>query len=501
VLIFSISGIAQQQNLPLNREFGLVNQKSFNSYSSNTHTSILPINESLIRLNTSKTFGGLSKVEQAYYLINISKSEKKPKNFLGWLYRTAFYENFAIVDTGNLYLTVDPLLNGEFGKDNEDNSGDILYKNTRGIIVRANVGEKFSFQTSFYENQATLPNYMSGFVSNTGVVPGQGRVKTFKENGYDFSASSANISYTPFSFINLQLGTGKNFIGDGYRSLLLSDQAFNYPYFKISSLFGKKEQFQYVQINTQLTNLTRREDGSVPEALFLRKAMSTHYLSWNVTKWLNLGFFENTIWQTEDSSGTKPFQFQQLNPVIGINALTTITDKANHSNVGINTKIKFPFKFIVYNQFIYDGNQYEKTKGFQVGAKYFGLNYFTFQVEYNKMSNPYSTIFEPQLQQFSHYNESLTHPLGNNFEEIVGILNFKYKRAFAQVKINYATLTNTTITTTQAHLGYLINPKNNLSVVFGFSKRNETRDNLAPYLTNYMYFGIRTSLRNLYDDF
>ena len=497
ILLFVESVFAQQQNLPLNREFNLGNHKVFNSYNNNTHTSFQPIIQSFIQEDTT-----LSEEELDYYLINITKSEKTPSKFLKWIYQTAFYENFVVVDTGNLYLTVDPLINGEYGKDSEDNSERTLYKNTRGIIVRANVGEKFSFQTSFYENQAVLPGYMNDYVDATGVVPGQGRVKLFKEGGYDFSASSANISYTPFSFINLQLGTGKNFIGDGYRSLLLSDQSFNYPYVKISTLFGKNKQFQYIQLNAQLTNLIRREAGSTTEALFKRKAMSTHYFNWIATKWLSVGVFENTIWQTEDSLGTIPFPFQQFNPVIGVNALTTIKDEVNHSTIGVNTKIKMPLKFVLYNQFVYDGNQYEKTKGYQVGLKYLGIKHITFQVEYNKMDNPYSTSFNTELQQFSHYNESLTHPLGDNFEEVVGILNFKYKRVFTQIKLNYAKLgSNKNITTIQSHLGYLINPKNNLSAVVGITKREDTFNGVVPRQTNYIYFGIRTSLRNLYDDF
>jgi len=496
LLLSSSLLIAQQQNLPLNREFGLVNQKAFNNFGNNTHTSSLPIIQSFIQTDS---VSGLNKAEQDAYLINISKSNQKSKNFFKWLYQSAFFENFAVVDTGNFYLTIDPLLNGEFGKDSEFAADELLYKNTRGLIVRANVGEKFSFQTSFYENQATYVPYITDFIHDNEVAPGQGRVKRFKDNGFDFASASANISYTPADFLNIQLGTGKNFIGEGYRSLLLSDQSYNYPFFKFTTQFGEKDQFQYIQINAQLTDLIRREAGSTGETLFQRKAMTTHYFSWNATKWLNLGFFENTIWQTEDSSGTKPFQWQQLNPVFGVNALTTTTDN-NNSNLGLNIKIKLPFKLIAYNQVVYNTQKNSNTNGYQFGLKYFGLRYFTFQAEYNAMSKTTASA-NINLQNQGHYNEWLAHPFGNDFKEIVGIMNFKYKRVFTQVKVNYATInTNTDITTIQAHLGFLINPKNNLSAVVGLAKRDKTVANVT-HLTNYVYFGIRTSLRNLYDDF
>ena len=527
MLTSSIIGVAQQQNLPLNREFNLVNQKVFNDFNSNVHTSFQPINQSLIRLDT---INGLSKSEQKYYLINISKSKKKPRNFFGWMWRSFAYENFLVVDTGNFYLTVDPLFNIELGKDSEDNSGKSLYKNTRGVIVRANVGEKFSFETSLYENQMALPKYQSDYADATGVVPGQGRWKKFKSNqGYDFSSASANISYTPTDYFNFQLGTGKNFIGDGYRSLLLSDASFNYPFWKIITTFGKKDQFQYTKLNASLSSITRREKGSTAETLFARKTMSTHYFSWLATKWLNIGLFESTLWQTEDSAGTKPLQWQQFNPIIGVNTATTGFNDVNHTVIGTNLKIKLPFKTVLYNQFVYDGGS---KYGYQFGIRYFGINNLTLQAEYNSVA-PYTYSSDIRLQSYSNYNEALAHPLGANFNEIVGIINYKFKRLFVQIKgtkaeyqffgnsifasediltsnnINTSVNTDLSLLTIQAHLGLIINPKNNMSLIIGVSKRSEDFGNLTSPIgvigpnpeSQYIYFTFRTSLRNLYDDF
>jgi len=524
VLTSAIVGKSQQQNIPLNREFGLVNHKVFNSYNSNVHTSFQPINQSFIRLDT---IDGLSKSEQKHYLINISKPKKKSRNFFKWMYCTMFFENFLVVDTGKFYLTVDPLLNIEMGKDVEDTASATLYKNTRGVIVRGNVGEKFSFETSFYENQAVLPEYQTEYADETGVIPGQGRWKRFKSNqGYDFSSASANISYTPTDYINFQLGTGKNFIGDGYRSLLLSDASFNYPFWKITTTFGKKDQFQYTKLNASLSSITRREKTSTAEALFTRKTMSTHYFSWLATKWLNIGLFEATLWQTEDSNGTKPLQYQQFNPIIGVNTATTGFNDVNHSVIGTNLKIKLPFKMVLYNQLIYDG---PKKHGYQFGIKYFGINNLTLQVEYNNLA-PYTYSSSVPLQAYSNYNEPLAHPSGANFDEFVGVINYKYKRFFTQFKFVYSDVAQIDvfsggrhnfeienrlyIQTADIHIGYLINPKNNMSITLGYKNRfteyasSSTQahwywdhKNEPIYITQYIYFGFRTSLRNLYSDF
>jgi hypothetical protein len=479
----------QQQLLPLNREFNLANEKALNSQQSNTHNSFKPIIQSAI----SFTDSGIN--HQDDYMINLKKN---PESDRSWIIRKVFFENFVVVDEGNFYMTIDPLFNGEIGKDSEDAAGTTFYKNTRGAIVRANVGEKFSFETSLYENQMRLPGYLSSYVRGTGVVPGQGRVKAFKQDGIDFASSSATLTYTPYKFLNLQLGTGKNFVGDGYRSLLLSDYSFNYPFIKLITTFGKQKQFQYTKLNASLSSITRRDVISTPEALFVRKSMSTHYFSWLPTKWLNVGFFESTMWHTEDTSGTKPYQFQQLNPIIGLNTLTTVSDSLNHSNVGLNLKFKLPHDIVLYGQFVMDGNQYEKTTGYQAGLRFSGVKGLTLQAEYNVMDNPYTSTFYSDLEQFTNYNESLAHPQGDNFTELVGIINYKYKRAFIQLK--HIVIDNDRFgyssNQSDGHIGYVVNPKNNMTLITGLKIRDDVTSK-----TNFVYFGFRTNLRNLYNDF
>ena len=518
VLIFFVFGcakifVAQQLNLPLNREFNLVNQKATNTLDANVHTSFQPILQSQVDTVLANS---LSKTEQQDFLINTNKTHKINRL---WFARKLFYENFIQIDTGKFYLTIDPLFNLELGEDTEDNRANnpSLFENTRGLIVKGHIGEKFSFQTAVYENQANLPQYLVSYVNENNVVPGQGRVKKFKDNGFDYNTATSYISYSPNKHFNFQLGNDKQFIGDGYRSLLLSDFAYNFPYYKAVLFFGKKNQFQYTKLNAGLSNLIRRTDISTPEALFTRKSMSVHYLSWIATKWLHLGFFESTIWQTETQSGTKPYNFMQLNPILFLNTAITGFDDDDNSQLGINTKIKLPFKTTIYGQFVYDGNEINSKYGYQTGVKYFGINGLTLQAEFNKVE-PSTFSSALPLQNYSHFNEPLAHPLGANFEEIVGIINYKYKRFFTQAKATFAQTTSTganifvsnnnatipvmetDIVNLQFHVGVVVNPKNNMSLVLGIHNRKETTNNID-FNTNYIYFAFRTSLRNLYGDF
>ena len=232
--LFLIS-YSQQNNLPLNREFSL-NREIFRS---------------LIKSRTD-TFKSEKITKLDFYLVDSSSCFKSiifssPQNkkleansFFKKIKNKLIKENLIIFsDTADkFHLTIDPLFNVEYGEDLEDSSKS-FYKNTRGLLIRGDIGTKFSFESSFLENQATFVKYIHDFNDTFLVVPGQGRWKRFKKDGYDFAMSSGYISYSPSKHFNFQVGTGKHFVGDGYRSLLLSDNAFNYPYARITSTFGK----------------------------------------------------------------------------------------------------------------------------------------------------------------------------------------------------------------------------------------------------------------------
>ena len=64
--------------------------------------------------------------------------------------------------------------------------------------------------------------------------------------------SSGYVIYRPNNMFTLQFGHGKHFIGNGYRSLLLSDNSFNYPFLRIQTTFGK---IQYTNLYAELQDI------------------------------------------------------------------------------------------------------------------------------------------------------------------------------------------------------------------------------------------------------
>jgi hypothetical protein len=537
-----------QQDLPLNREWGLRYERNINCVNKNSGDTSISNPDPYSAKRTF--FENISCFKP--YIVNIFpqiKDRSKP-----WLLRKIKKESLIIVnDTSDKFnFTIDPLFNFEFGTDLADTSHEKLYKNTRGFLVRGNIGEKFAFESSFYENQATYAKYIDDYIHSTddlfpqtanyeyNVVPGQGRSKHFKKNGYDYAMASGYISYSPNKIFNFQVGHGKHFVGDGYRSLLLSDNAFNYPFARITT---KYKNIEYTNLYTSFMNLSDGGSKTPPhvERLFQKKTGSFQMLSFNLFKRLQIGFFQGMIWEAADSSNKEHVDFNTFDPVIGVNTVIYGLHDKNNIVLGATLKLKITRSISLYGQYVLDdmptklSGDIGKKNGYQAGLKYFDvftIKDLNIQLEYNVV-RPYTYAAGSTYQSYSHYNQALAHPLGANFQEVVGFINYRIKDFFIELKGNYAmkgndsSITNfggnifrssntftgsssidskvtqgskTTIMYEDIHIGYLVNPSTNFNILVGISNRTEQNFNTAKN-TQFVYFGIRTSLANFYYDF
>jgi len=484
-----------------------------------------------------------------YYDIKAEK-ESLAKDTDSWLGRKLFNEHLVEVQGEDYWFTVDPILDLQVGKDSEADFSS-TYNNTRGIYIQAGLGERFNLTASVYESQGRFADYYNRYAESLkaygpdpAIIPGRGIAKRFKDNSYDYPVAEAYLSYTPADFLNIQFGHGKNFIGDGYRSLLQSDVASPYPFLKLNATFWK---LKYTSTWMWLKDV---RDEVVVDDAFLTKYMANHYLSWNVSERLNLGLFESVMWADTNGRG---FDVNYLNPIIFFRAIEFQTGQgAGNAILGLSSKYKWNNKVNLYGQFVLDefsladvkaGEKSWKNKfGFQVGAKYFNafnVDDLLIQAEYNQV-RPYTYSHNTQVLNYGHFNQPMAHLWGANFREFVLIGRYNYKRWFGDAKmiigqrgLDYNTTddsvsyggdiyrdyndrnantgieigqgnkTNSFMAELQA--GYLLNPETNLKMFANIIYRDFNPDavNASTVRSGSVWFslGFRTDLFNWYNDF
>ncbi len=455
-----------------------------------------------------------------------------------WIHRKLFKEHLIDVSTDEYNLYADILVDFQVGKDFSGDRGTWL--NTRGFQVGGNVGEKFSFYLNGFENQGKFANYVNDFIITNQVVPGQGFGKLATDQ-QDWAYVTALLSYSPNKHLNFALGHDKNFIGDGYRSMLLSDNSSNYSFFRLRASLGS---LQYQTIYAYML-----DPGAPKLALDRRlgdrgKWMAAHYLDWNVTNKLSLGFFQAVTWADAEVEGKRGFDFNYIHPFVFLRPIeNTNTTSPDKMRLGFNAKYEVLEKTAVYGQFMFDeftakeffkgdgywANKWAVQLGFR-GSDLFNIAGLNYLGEFNT-ARPYTYAHFDRLSNYANYNQALAHPFGANFREFLGLLNYSYKRFDFQGQaiyaaygldgagdnfgkdifkdyntrsVNYGSKVGQGIATDlymlQGKVAYVLNPKYNLRFELGGVYRNEKNANLN-HKTAMITFGLRTSFRNLYYDF
>ncbi len=522
-------------NIPFSHSYYAQFDAEINQVGSNNHTGSKPF-----------TYAEVGK----YYDFK-SKKQSLLKNKSNWWGRKLWNENFFEFQGENYWITLNPLLDVRMGKSSPSDSK-YTYNNTRGVNLQAGLGSQIVFTTTIYESQGRFADYYNRYANsirpsggNPAIIPGIGIAKQFKEDSYDFPLAEANIIFTPSKFFNLQLGYGRNFIGDGYRSLLAGDGASPYPFVKINTTFWK---IKYTNTYTWLKDV---RPEVTEDRTYATKFMAHHYLSWNITNRLNLGFFESVVWTNDNDRG---FDMNFVNPVIFYRAVEFgSSSRSGNAVLGLTGKYKWNNQINFYGQFILDefslgeikkrDNSWLNKYGYQIGAKYynaFNIPNLLLQAEYNHI-RPYVYSHSMPITNYAHNNQSLGHQWGGNARELIGIARYHNGRYFADAKITYGVRgfdfdtagdsynyggniykdydedrprdygvkvgqgnkTNIMIADLQA--GYLINPNSNLKLFANYIYRSfDPQFNTASVFrenTSWFMVGIRADLFNWYFDY
>jgi hypothetical protein len=101
--------------------------------------------------------------------------------------------------------------------------------NRRGLKLRAGIDDRIFLNFEILETQAGLPNFVRQFRSRFQSVPGAGFIKGYElgvanvARGTDYLNGQGYLSADITKHVGARMGYGRHFIGDGERSLLLSD--------------------------------------------------------------------------------------------------------------------------------------------------------------------------------------------------------------------------------------------------------------------------------------
>jgi hypothetical protein len=493
-------------------------------YSTNTrlHTAIKPlfVNDSLLR----PTFDSL---------MNYGSDSNKHT----WLHRIIFNQHLIDIKHSDYSFYADYLPDLTIGRDVSGHKN--TWVNTRGFQAGVTIGSKFYFYTSGYENQATLPNYLNTYINQIGIVSGQAYDHSMGANVKDWSYVTSVVSYTPIKYLNISLGQDKTFIGDGYRSMLLSDFAAPYPFLKLTANLGN---VKYMTMWSYMDDPNATKFDTFGNER--RKWGLFQYLDWNVSNRWSFGFFDSVIWADADDEGHKRgFDFKYINPVIFLRDVAAASGSPDNTVLGLTGKYKISNTLTAYGQLAFDelqikdffsNNGSSRNKyGFQLGLRgsdLFKIKSFNYLVEYNA-AKPYTYSELSSILNYAEQNEPLAHPFGANFREVVGLLNYTYKRLDFSGEALYShygldtdgtnygkDIFKTYQTAPQYYSGnftgqglatdlyylegkaaLLLNPKNNLRIEFGLIYRHESNTQFNDQTTLFT-IGLRSSFRNLYTD-
>lgn len=351
----------------------------------------------------------------------------RAKPWLGAFYKTG--ADFVYVNNKDFFLSVNPVISAQVMREQLTTGGATvsqnLFASSRGAEIRARIADRIGVYTYLTDNQEQPLSYVKDWINKYSAVPGADYYQTPNAKTVDYIQARGYIDFAAIkNHVNVTFGYDKQFIGDGIRSLFLSDFAANSTFLKLNTKIWK---LNYQNIYAEIVpQYVRGGDRDLP-----LKYTTTHYLNVNATKWLNIGLFESVVFSKSS------YSFGYINPVIFYRAIERAYGSPHNVNLGLSIKA-IPVKNVqLYGQLFLDefksselfssrkwwGNKY----GIQLGAKYFDaftIRNLDLQGELN-IVRPYTYSHSDTTENYSHYNQPLAHPLGAGFFEFIGLANYR----------------------------------------------------------------------------
>lgn len=378
-------------------------------------------------------FTGLTEIDRYNIMHMVSVSGEWTEDGNGAIdskkpwFRTIYKKqpDFVYVNTDNFFLSANPVISAHILSESNNPNG-LLFTSSRGMEARGRIANKVGFYTYVTDNQEGMPSYVEAYTDSGQAVPGADRYTKTGPGKYDYLLARGYIDFEAVKdHINVTFGYDRHFLGDGLRSLFLSDFAGGATFLRLNTKIWK---LNYQNLFMELTPQFQR--GS--DRLLPHKYAAMHHLSINATDWLNIGVFEAVVFDRKDR-----FEFSYMIPIIFYRQIERALGSPDNVLIGLNFKALAAKHVQLYGQLILDeftskelfaGNGYWANKfGIQLGGKYFDaftIKNLDIQGEVN-LVRPFTYTHFDSTANYTHYNQPLAHPLGAGFAEFIGIVHYQ----------------------------------------------------------------------------
>ncbi|MFT6745758.1 MAG: hypothetical protein ACJAZ2_000092 [Glaciecola sp.] len=415
-----------------------------------------------------------------------------------------------------------------------------IWYNKRGVFLNGRFGQKIKIHSYIQEGPIKPEPFISDYINTSRVIPGEGEVHVDGTDVFGRYSSFGGVEYKASKFVDLTLAHGKNFLGEGYRSLILSDAGPNYLFGRMDFHFGEK--INYTTIVSEFIDY-RPDMVQSGNVLRQKKYGSYHYLDIALTKKFHVSLYEAIIWGG-DSAARNTLELNYLNPFVVMRPFEFGLGSPDKVLMGTAFKYTPTTSVTLYGQFLltefyfkefFAGNNWWGNKyAGQAGVKFHNFKFaknLYFQLEYNHI-RPFTYNHRSSLTSFSHSGQPLAHPSGSNLKEGIFIANHRHNRWNLNLKSVYriSGLPNSDSTSVgtnvlmsyydreadfgnvigqgvsyqQFHntfaISYMVNPSNLIFVEAGVVNRHQIIDG-SNIQQNYFFIGLKTGIINNYYDF
>lgn len=355
--------------------------------------------------------------------------EAKLQKLRGKIIPTFLYKNnrnFFNIQQPAFQLYADPIFYHTWQYANPDSieGTDRVLKRTHGVTLWGRLGTHVGF---FFNARDTKEWGSRTYPDRFDIsLPGLGFVNGYRTHIWH----DETVAYMVFKLPYFQLTIGKdsNYWGPGFNgSLGLSNNATSYDQIKLQSKVWRLK-FTYVWGFLRTFPVLLDPDGSTKP-----KNLVAHRLEIDVTKWLDLGFYETVVY------GNRRFELAYVNPINFYRSAEHFLDDNDNAAMGMDVDFLLIPNVKLYGELFIDdltttklGSGFFGNKtAFQAGGLWvdaFRLPNLDVRVEYAR-TRPYVYTHEKAINTYSHFSTGLGHWIGPNSDDLLLRLQYRFSKS------------------------------------------------------------------------